>query len=109
MDNLFLSNTRLFKGIAPQSMAKALSCLCAREKSFKKGELIYRTGDTVNEIGLVEQGGVNIEVNFYFGGSNIFAHIDKGEIFAETYAAIPNKKLLCDVVASGDSKILFLI
>lgn len=92
----------------PEKIKNALSCLNASEKEFKKGGIIYRAGDTVTEIGLVEEGSVNITVNFYCGTSNIFGHIAKGEIFAETYAAIPNKKLICDVVAAENSKILFL-
>ena len=92
----------------PEKIKNALSCLNASEKEFKKGGIIYRAGDTVTEIGLVEEGSVNITVNFYCGTSNIFGHIAKGEIFAETYAAIPNKKLICDVVAAENSKILFI-
>lgn len=92
----------------PEKIKNALSCLNASEKEFKKGGIIYRAGDAVTEIGLVEEGSVNITVNFYCGTSNIFGHIAKGEIFAETYAAIPNKKLICDVVAAENSKILFI-
>lgn len=108
MNYEFLSSTKLFCGMPPEKIKNALSCLNASEKEFKKGGIIYRAGDTVTEIGLVEEGSVNITVNFYCGTSNIFGHIAKGEIFAETYAAIPNKKLICDVVAAENSKILFL-
>lgn len=108
MNYEFLSSTKLFCGMPPEKIKNALSCLNASEKEFKKGGIIYRAGDTVTEIGLVEEGSVNITVNFYCGTSNIFGHIAKGEIFAETYAAIPNKKLICDVVAAENSKILFI-
>ena len=47
-------------------------------------------------------------VNFWWGNSNIFGHVRKGDIFAENYAAIPGKELLCDVVAAEDSDVLFL-
>ena len=108
MNYEFLLSTKLFCGMPPEKIKNALSCLNSSEKEFKKGGIIYRAGDTVTEIGLVEEGSVNITVNFYCGTSNIFGHIAKGEIFAETYAAIPNKKLICDVVAAENSKILFL-
>ena len=108
MNYKFLLSTKLFCGMPPEKIKNALSCLNASEKEFKKGGIIYRAGDTVTEIGLVEEGSVNITVNFYCGTSNIFGHIAKGEIFAETYAAIPNKKLICDVVAAENSKILFI-
>lgn len=108
MNYFFLSNTPLFHGIKETEIAHVLSCLGAREKSYRKNETIFRAGDTVHEFGLVESGSVNIIVNFYWGSSNIFAHMEKGEIFAENYAAIPGKELTCDVVAAEDSVILFL-
>lgn len=108
MNYFFLSHTPLFHGIKENEIAHVLSCLGAREKSYRKNETIFRAGDTVHEFGLVESGSVNIVVNFYWGSSNIFGHMEKGEIFAENYAAIPGKELTCDVVASEDSVILFL-
>ncbi len=108
MNYFFLSNTPLFHGIKENEIAYVLSCLGARENSYRKNETIFRAGDTVREFGLVESGSVNIVVNFYWGSSNIFGHMEKGEIFAENYAAIPGKELTCDVVAAEDSVILFL-
>jgi len=108
MNYFFLSNTPLFHGIKENEIAHVLSCLGARENSYRKNETIFRAGDTVREFGLVESGSVNIVVNFYWGSSNIFGHMEKGEIFAENYAAIPGKELTCDVVAAEDSVILFL-
>jgi len=103
-----LSNTPLFHGIRENEISHILSCLGAREKSYRKNETIFRAGDTVHELGLVESGSVNIIVNFYWGSSNIFGHVEKGKIFAENYPAIPGKELICDVVAAEDSEILFL-
>ena len=108
MNYFFLSNTSLFHGVKEYEIDELLSCLGAREKSYKKNEIIFRAGSVVHEIGLVESGSVNIVVNFYWGNSNIFGHVEKGMIFAENYAAIPGKELLCDVVAAQDCEILFL-
>ena len=52
-----------------------------------------RVGDTVSEIGLIESGGINIVVNFYWGNSHIFGHIGKGDVFAQNFAAIPGREL----------------
>ena len=108
MNYFFLSNTNLFHGIREDEIRHILSCMDAREKIYKKNETIFRAGDPVHEIGLVESGSVNIIVNFYWGSSHIFGHVEKGKIFAENYAAIPGKELICDVVAAEDSQILFL-
>lgn len=104
----FLSETKLFSGIKPEEIKDALCCLSAYEKSFKKGEIIYRTGQTVTDMGLVEEGSVNITVNLYWGNSIILGNIEKGKIFAETYAAVSGKEMLCDAVAAEDCRVLFI-
>ena len=108
MNYFFLSKTALFNGIQEDEIEHLISCLNGRKKTYTKGEVIYRAGDKVHEIGLVLSGSVNIIVNFYWGGSHIFGHVEKGEIFAENYAAIPSKELICDVIASEDTEVMFL-
>ena len=108
MNYFSLTNTPLFHGIREDELREMLGCLNAREQEYKKGEIIYRAGDSVTEVGLVEKGSVNIVVNFYWGNSSIFGHVTQGSLFAETYAAIPGKELLNDVVAAEDCLILFL-
>jgi CRP-like cAMP-binding protein len=108
MNYFFLKNTALFHGIREEEIQAMLSCLSAREKHYRKDEIILRAGSPTAEIGLVEAGSVNIVVNFYWGSSNIFGHVEKGQIFAENYAAIPGQELLCDVIAAEECEILFL-
>lgn len=108
MNYFFLANTPLFHGITDTEIQQMLSCIGANEKAYDKNEIIYRAGNTVNEIGLVESGRVNIVVNLYWGNSVIFGQSGPGSIFAENYAAIPGKELICDVVAAEPSEILFL-
>ena len=98
MNTFFLTNTPLFHGISENEISELLSCLGAKERKFKKDEIVFRAGSSISEIGLVESGSVNIVVNFYWGNSHIFGHIGKGQVFAENYAAIPGKELLCNVL-----------
>ncbi|MCR4674328.1 MAG: Crp/Fnr family transcriptional regulator [Lachnospiraceae bacterium] len=108
MDSTFLSETNLFKGISPEAITAMLPCLDARTKSYKKEDCIFLAGDQIHEIGLVLSGSVNIVADFYWGTSHIFGHFEKGEIFAENYAAIPNKELPVSVIAAKDCEVLFL-
>ena len=108
MNTAFLTKTALFQGITEQEVIALLPCLRAREKKYKKGAVIFHAGTATSEIGIVEEGSVHIVVNFYWGNSNIFGHIGRGEIFAENYAAIPGKELLCDVVAAENAKVILL-
>lgn len=108
MNTSFLTNTILFHGIKQDEIEKVLGCLNAYERKYKKDQTIFRAGMSVTDIGLVESGSVNIVANFYWGNSHILGHFEKGEVFAENYAAIPGKELICDIVASEDSEVLFL-
>ena len=108
MNYLFLTKTPLFNGIKENEIKSVLSCLGAYEKRFKKSETIFRTGDTVSDMGLVLTGSVNITVTDYNGTSTIFSHISKGQLFSEAYAVIPERELLCDVVCAEDAEVLFI-
>ena len=108
MNTFFLTNTPLFHGIKEDEIKEMLSCLNAREHSYRKDEVIFRAGSSVGEIGLILSGSVNIVVNFYWGSSHIFGHIGKGHVFAENYAAIPGKELICDIVSCEETEVLFL-
>ncbi|CAC9934308.1 cyclic nucleotide-binding domain protein [Aedoeadaptatus coxii] len=108
MNTFFLAITQLFRGISESEITELLLCLEAHERSFQKGDTIFRAGSSVDEFGLVLSGSINIVVNLYWGNSIIFGHVGKGEVFAENYAAVPGKELACDVVACENTRVLFL-
>lgn len=108
MNTAFLTKTALFHGVTEPEVRALLPCLRVREKTYQKDAVVFRAGTAISDIGVVEEGSVNIVVNFYWGNSRIFGHVGKGEIFAENYAAIPGKELLCDVVAAEKTKIILL-
>lgn len=108
MDTAIFSHVELFRGVRPEELQLLLPCLRAREKRYDKGQVICRAGDTLKELGVVASGSVNVLVNYYWGGSSIFGHIAAGQVFGETYAALPEQELLVDVVAAEDCKIVFL-
>ena len=108
MNLQFLSNTTLFRGLQTDEIRSVLTCMNAREKSYRKGEVLCRAGESVSSMGMILSGSVNIVVNYYWGGSNIFGHIGPGELFAESYAAIPGRELLVDVIADEPTEVLFL-
>ncbi len=108
MDTLFLSNTNLFRGTTPEEIASMLDCLMAEEKSFKKDEVIYRTGDVIHKIGMVITGSVSIENDDIWGNKSILDKIGSGQVFAETYACAPGEPLMVSVVAAENTVVLFL-
>lgn len=108
MNYFFLTKTMLFRGTSAADAESMLKCLGGFTRIFEKGEVIYRAGNTVEHIGMVLSGSVNITTDDIWGNVSIFSHVGTGEIFAETYASIPGTTLLVNVTASEKAKILFL-
>lgn len=108
MDYIFLSNTPLFRGASTEEIRTMLSCLQAETKAFPRGGVIYHAGDVVHSLGLVLCGRVSIENNDVWGNKSILDHVQAGQVFAETYACIPDEPLMISVVAAEAAQILFL-
>ena len=108
MNYSFLSKTILFRGIHPDEMKEMLSCLGSEQKNYKKGQYIYRAGDTTQSMGLVLSGNVLIENDDIWGNKSLLYSIGPGQFFGETYASLPGEPLMVNVLARQDSEILFI-
>lgn len=108
MDFIFLSGTPLFTGISVCEAEKMLWCLGAEERCFLKGEVIYREGEIIRDLGIVLSGSVQIENDDLWGNKSILDRIGPGNVFAETYASVPSEPMLVRVVAAQRAEILFL-
>ncbi len=108
MDYLFLANTMLFQGTTPDEVKAMLGCLQAEQKTYQKGEIIYRMGDAVPAMGLVLSGSVSIENDDIWGNKSIPDTAGPGQAFAETYACVPSEPMMVSVVASEKTEVLFL-
>jgi len=108
MNSLFLSQTMLFRGIAPEEISGMLACLHAETKTFQKGHYIFRAGDTVTCVGLVLSGSVSIEHDDVWGNKSILDHVHPGQVFAETYACVPGAPLMISAVAFETTQLLLL-
>ncbi len=98
MDFYKLSKTVLFQGATPEETEQMLSCLKAGKRKYKKEEMIYRVGEVVSCIGIVLSGSVLIENDDIWGNRSVLERAGEGEIFAETYASIPDQKMLVNVM-----------
>ena len=108
MDYELISRTALFQGCSPTATENLLYGLKTFTKKYKKGEDIYRVGESIQLFGMVIEGGVNIESDDLWGNKSILSHIEPGFIFGETYASIPGEALLVNAVATENTEILFL-
>ncbi len=97
----------LFRGFSDEETADMLSSANIRTEDFKKGEVIFFTGDLIHELGIVSTGEVHIENIDLWGNKSILSHVSAGQVFAETYA-LCGQPMMVDAVAAKDSQILFI-
>ena len=108
MDFDFLSKTDLFKGIAQNDIEELINRFGCGEKTYNKGDIIFRRGTNILRMGIVLSGSVNMVMDHSWGASSIFERTERGCMFGGAYATIPNNHLLCDMIAAEDCKVLFL-
>ena len=101
-----IEKSRLFKGMTAKELSSCLASLDAREKKYRKDDLILRAGERTSSIGMVLSGSVTIESNDVWGNCSVLSHVGQNQFFAETYALL-GEVLLVDVRANEDCRILF--
>lgn len=79
-----------------------------RTEKYRKGLVILGRGSIVTDIGLILSGNIRIEHTDLWGNKSILGIISTGEVFAESYACIPNEPMMVDAVANEDCNILFI-
>ena len=108
MDISVLHNSILFKGFDDTEISVLLKTLNAVEKKYKKGNMIFSSGEITDKMCFVTAGSVTIESNDMWGNRTILNLVSKGQFFAESYALLPDVPMLVDVCAAEDCSIVFL-
>lgn len=108
MDYELLKKTPLFMGCSENEIEHMMTCLMHEQKRYQKGQYIYRSGQIVNDVCLVLSGSVQIESIDVLGNKSILGISEAGDIFAESYACIPDQPMLVDVITREESEILFI-
>lgn len=108
MNYNILTGTTLFQGLSNEEAESILNKIHAFTKQYQKEATVYRTGEFVTDLGLVLSGRIHIEFDDVWGNKNIIDYVDAGQVFAETYAFVPEEPLMVNVIAASDAEILFL-
>lgn len=103
-----LTNAPLFRGMTLEEIDALLSCLNAKARACKKGEIILMEGAPTEQLGVVLSGRVIIEMSDVWGNNSVLSSVAPGGTFAEAYACIPGEPLMVNVVAAEDSTVLLL-
>lgn len=99
--------SELFKNFSKQEIEQLLNSNFIYQKSYKKHQYVYKSGNTTDTFGLILKGKVRLEITNYWGSRIILSNRNKFQIIAESYA-ISGEKLIIDVIASEDCDILFI-
>lgn len=103
-----LSKCILFKNINKDDLLSVIKCLGGIIKSYSKDDIIISEGDNADILGVILEGSVHITRIDYYGNRDIIAGFKKGEIFGETISIIDNNKMLVNVIADEDTKVLII-
>ena len=98
----------LFDRIGDESLKEMLGCLNAKERSYKKGDVVFAEGDKAKYLGIVLEGSVQLVRVDYYGNRSILANIEPPQLFGEAFACAGLKSLPVDAVAATDTRILLL-
>lgn len=98
----------LFDRIGDESLKEMLGCLNAKERSYKKGDVVFAEGDKAKYLCIVLEGSVQLVRVDYYGNRSILTNIEPPQLFGEAFACAGLKSLPVDAVAATDTRILLL-
>ena len=103
-----LTECALFRGLRRAQIREMLPCLSARQARFRRGQFLLRAGDRASSAGIILSGEAEVLQEDFWGNRNLLAAVGPGDLFAETYACLPEEPLLVSVVAVESGEALLL-
>lgn len=98
----------IFFDLCEEDLASMLQCLGAYTRNYKKSELIFLEGDSLNHIGVVIHGEVQMIKEGIWGTKSILALIRKGGVFGETFVCGNSAQSCVSFQANSECTVLFL-
>ena len=98
----------LFQGIALSDFKRALNCLSAKTACYKKDDVILLSGDTVNFVGLILFGSVQIIKEDRDGHITILTKLGVSGIFGETFACAEITQSPVTILATENTEVLLI-
>ena len=98
----------LFTGIRSEDMQIMLGCIGHYVREYKKGEIIAFEAETINHVGLVLKGSVDMIKEDVWGNRTMLLRSYAEDVFGETFACGEDSLSVVTFVAAEDSKVMFL-
>ena len=99
-----LPDVPLFRGLTADEAEAAVTALRMRRRAFAKGEILLETGQRAPALGVVLAGRVHMEHLDVWGSKTLLGQAGPGDLFAETYACLPDEPLRVSVVAAENGE-----
>ena len=87
-----LTNAPLFRGMTPEEIDALLSCLNAKARACKKGEIILMEGAPTEQLGVVLSGRVIIEMSDVWGNNSVLSSVAPGGADPQPADAVRGKE-----------------
>jgi CRP-like cAMP-binding protein len=103
-----LQKSHLFKGIKAADVDRLLACLSAETTVYGKGEFVFQAGEVPPKMGIVLSGCVHIIKEDYWGNRSILSEVQRGELFAESYACLEAHPLDVGILAVEKTEVMLV-
>ena len=103
-----LNNNFLFKGISSKEIERIFSYIKYSEVSYSKGQILFQEGDICENIGIIEEGIIQLERIYSSGKSIVLAKLSDGDVFGEALVISSKSFYPATVTAKSECKILFI-
>ena len=102
------SESALFAGIRKEDMAGMLDCIGYHIRSYEKGAIIAFEEETINHVGVVLSGKVDMVKEDLWGNRTMLVRMGKDEVFGETFACGEDAMSVVTFAAAERTQVLFL-
>ena len=103
-----LSNNFLFNGVSDEEIESIFSYIKYSETSYNKGQILFQEGDICENIGIIEEGLIQLERIYSSGKSIVLAKLSEGDVFGEALVISSKSLYPATVIAKSDCKIIFI-
>lgn len=102
------SDSLLFAGIRKEDMPGMLGCIGYHVHTYEKGAVIAFEEETINHVGVVLSGKVDMVKEDLWGSRTMLVRMGKDEVFGETFACGEDNLSVVTFVAAEATEVLFL-
>ena len=106
-DMAVLARCSLFQSIKETELADALRWLNASERTYRKGDMVFMIGDTMNRAGIVLEGTVSVSFLDESDNSVNMNVFSRGDLFGESLAYLGGNRSPVQMEATGKCRIVF--